>query len=175
MAKRKLDEAYMKNLLAQGLPYKPATTSKVSSSEREKALQDIEGAENKTTSNQKEVKESEPEQQIKPKVSKTKTKKSVSQTSQKPLQTTESLEATLTMEDFSRLYFEPYDSHSKMSFLADRQLLQLLRRILWDTENSKVSLSTYVNNILADHINKHRHLINEATAQMIRKPTLPEL
>lgn len=156
MAKRKIDEVYMKNLLAKGLPYKPTEESKLTESERKEALEDVE--EQTTVSTHRSN----------PKIK----KKIVAE-----LNTPQVLETSPTdekqMEVYRERFFQYRGGFSKMSFSADRELLQILRRILWDTE-SKTSLSCYVNAILEDHIIHYRALINKATEENIRKQTIPE-
>lgn len=170
MAKRKLDEAYMKQLLADGMPYKPASDSRVSDLDRQKALASIEG------SSETKKEKAEAEAVLSEEKSRKAPVKPQKRTIDKKVSEKEETEVPITtMATFRERYFTAYTTHSKMSFLADRELLQLLRRILWDTDSNDVSLSSYVNNILLEHINQHRALINKATAENIRKPTLPEL
>lgn len=162
----------MKQLLAEGLPYKPSAESGVSDLERQKALATIEGS-SETKKEKTEASTLSAVPEVKSRKASVKIQK---RTIDKKVSAKEETEVpTMTMATFRERYFTAYTTHSKMSFLADRELLQLLRRILWDTDSNDVSLSSYVNNILLEHINQHRALINEATAENIRKPTLPEL
>lgn len=180
MAKRKLDEEYMKKLLANGLPYKPEIESSVSEEERKKALIEIEGEaalekkpipkppQEPFVQEEAPIQEAEPEEAPKAEKKKYTPRKAKSKPEIKGI-----ARGAMTIEEFVDFYLQPSISKSKMSFSVDRELLQLLRRILWDTGNSHISLASYVNNILSEHITLHRDLINKATADNIRKTTLP--
>lgn len=62
----------------------------------------------------------------------------------------------------------------RVSFSMNRTTLDILRKILYDME-SRTSLSSFIENILLDHLQTYRTLINDATADKIRKPTIPNI
>ena len=78
------------------------------------------------------------------------------------------------MEEYRNRFLisRPFDKRT--SFPLNRVTLDILKDILHDT-NSRVSLSSFVENILLDHLNNYRSLINDATAKNIRKHTIPNM
>lgn len=80
----------------------------------------------------------------------------------------------VSMESYRDTFFRGRNAKAKTSFLADKEVLQVLRYILLDT-GSATSLSDYVANILAHHIMEFKELINGATGEKLRKQTIPEL
>ena len=81
---------------------------------------------------------------------------------------------TSDMEEYRKrlLVSRPFDKRT--SFPLNRVTLDILKDILHDT-NRPVSLSPFVENILLDHLNNYRSLINDATAKNIRKHTIPNM
>lgn len=78
------------------------------------------------------------------------------------------------MEEYRNRFLisRPFDKRT--SFPLNHVTLDILKDILHDT-NSRVSLSSFVENILLDHLNNYRSLINDATAKNIRKHTIPNM
>lgn len=162
MAKRKIDEEYMKTLLVEGMPYKPARKSSVSDEQRMAILDEIDG----TVSPVSEPSEVETPKPV------TRSKRTTST----PKETTpdKGYNGIVSMESYRDTFFKKRNAKAKTSFLADKEVLQVLRYILLDTESS-TSLSDYVGNILTHHISEYKELINGATDKNLRKQTIPEL
>lgn len=80
----------------------------------------------------------------------------------------------MDVEEYGRRFLmnRPYDF--RVSFSMNRTTLDILRRVLYDLE-SRTTLSSFIENILLDHLQTYRTLINEATVEKIRKPTIPNL
>ena len=78
------------------------------------------------------------------------------------------------MEEYRNRFLisRPFDKRT--SFPLNRVTLDILKDILHDT-NSRVSLSSFVENIMLDHLNNYRSLINDATPKNIRKHTIPNM
>lgn len=162
MAKRKIDENYMKTLLVEGMPYKPTQESSVSEEQRMSVLDEIEGASSSVSELPAPAIET-PKPIAKPK-----------HNAHKPKEDTFDEHSVASMEAYCDTFFRNRNAKAKTSFLADREVLQVLRYILLDTE-SATSLSDYVANILSNHILQYRELINGATTKNLRKQTIPKL
>lgn len=169
MAKRKIDENYMKTLLVEGLPYKPPVESSVSEEQRMKALDEIEGRaavpaptdspqENEATDNAAVIDGAKSTAESKPPVKKTQ----------------RADESVNSLDEYRIVFFKSREIKIRTSFVADKEILQVLRYILLDTD-SETSLSDYVGNILTHHILQFRELINSATSKNLRKQTIPKL
>ncbi|HMM16017.1 MAG TPA: DUF3408 domain-containing protein [Petrimonas sp.] len=169
MAKRKIDENYMKTLLVEGLPYKPPVESSVSEEQRMKALDEIEGRsavpappdppqEIEAMDNAAVIDVAKPTAESKPPVKKTQ----------------RADESVNSLDEYRAEFFKSREIKIRTSFVADKEILQVLRYILLDTD-SEVSLSDYVGNILTHHILQFRELINSATSKNLRKQTIPKL
>lgn len=78
------------------------------------------------------------------------------------------------MEEYRNRFLVSRPFDKRTSFPLNRVTLDILKDVLHDT-NSRVSLSSYVENILLDHLNNYRSLINDATAKNIRKHTIPNM
>ena len=78
------------------------------------------------------------------------------------------------MEEYRNRFLVSRPFDKRTSFPLNRVTLDILKDILHDT-NSRVSLSSFVENILLDHLNNYRSLINDATAKNIRKHTMPNM
>ena len=84
---------------------------------------------------------------------------------------------TLTLESWSvssdRLILNGrYPEDGRSTRFSDT--LDILRKVLHDME-SRTTLSSFIENILLDHLQTYRTLINRATADKIRKPTIPNI
>lgn len=77
------------------------------------------------------------------------------------------------MEEYRNRFLVSRPFDKRTSFPLNRVTLDILKDILHDT-NSRVSLSSFVENILLDHLNNYRSLINDATAKNIRN-TIPNM
>lgn len=78
------------------------------------------------------------------------------------------------MEEYRNRFLVSRPFDKRTSFPLNRVTLDILKDILHDT-NSRVSLSSFVENILLDHLNNYRSLINDTTAKNIRKHTIPNM
>ena len=78
------------------------------------------------------------------------------------------------MEEYRNRFLVSRPFDKRTSIPLNRVTLDILKDILHDT-NSRVSLSSFVENILLDHLNNYRSLINDATAKNIRKHTIPNM
>lgn len=190
MAKRKIDEAFMKTLLVEGMPYKPVRKSSVSDEQRMAVLDEIEGTPSPvskppkakmTKVNPNEVETSEIETRevvsLETETHRAETPKPVAQpkrATNTPMETVPDDNGIVSMESYRDTFFRGRNAKAKTSFLADKEVLQVLRYILLDT-GSATSLSDYVANILAHHIMEFKELINGATGEKLRKQTIPEL
>lgn len=174
MPKRKIDENYMKTLLVEGLPYKPPLESSVSQEQRMQALDEIEGivvASNPATPLQEENAETVTEIELVNNKTPDRENKQLEQMRNKQKESEESIRS---LDEYRAVFLKKRDVKVKTSFVADKEILQVLRYILWDTE-SDTSLSDYVGNILTHHISQFRELINNATSKNMRKQTIPKL
>ena len=210
MAKRKIDEAFMKTLLVEGMPYKPVRKSSVSDEQRMAVLDEIEGtpspvskppkakttkvnpnevetsgietrevASLETETHRTETHRTETPRAETPRAEtpRAETPKPVAQpkrATNTPMETVPDDNGIVSMESYRDTFFRGRNAKAKTSFLADKEVLQVLRYILLDT-GSATSLSDYVANILAHHIMEFKELINGATGEKLRKQTIPEL
>lgn len=169
MAKRKIDENYMKTLLVEGLPYKPPVESSVSEEQRMKALDEIEGraAVSAPPDPPQEIEEMDNAAVIDDAKPTAESKLPVKKTQRAD-------ESVNSLDEYRAAFFKSREIKIRTSFVADKEILQVLRYILLDTE-SEASLSDYVGNILTHHILQFRELINSATSKNLRKQTIPKL
>lgn len=78
------------------------------------------------------------------------------------------------IEEYKRTFLVSRPFEKRTSFPLNRTTLDILKNILHDMD-SRTSLSSFVENILLEHLHTYRQLINEATAEKIRKPTIPNI
>ena len=78
------------------------------------------------------------------------------------------------VEEYENRFFINRTYDSRISFSMNRHTIDILRKVLYDME-SRATLSSFIENILLDHLQTYRSLINEATADKIRKPTIPNI
>lgn len=163
MAKRKINEDDMKNLLSEGFPYKPEQNSEVPSEMRKAILDEIEDVPVLKPDEIPETAFSEKVIPVEmPTLSKTPDIIPISDNS------------AMTIHGYRELFLKKGDLKLKGTFITDRETLRILRHILMDMESS-TSLGMYINNILLDHILRYRELINNATSKKLRKQTIPSL
>lgn len=163
MAKRKINEDDMKNLLSEGFPYKPEQSSEVPSELRKAVLDEIEdvpvmkSAEKLGMTLSNEISPDE------------------IQVRSKTFDIVPVANGTgITIHAYREHFLKKGELKLKGTFITDRETLQILRHILLDMESS-TSLGMYINNILLDHILSYRELINSATSKKLRKQTIPTL
>lgn len=77
----------------------------------------------------------------------------------------------MTIEDYRSLYFQPTRIREKTAFTMNVETLDMLRSVLQDLRE-RVSMASYLDNILREHLKSHRELLNQATAKQRRKTTI---
>lgn len=80
-------------------------------------------------------------------------------------------EASMTIEDYRSLYFQPIRIREKTAFTMNVETLEILRSVLQDLRE-RVSMASYLDNIVREHFRTHRELLNQATAKQRRKTTI---
>jgi hypothetical protein len=170
MAKRQLDESFMKDVISGGLPYKP---------ERKRAKADVKvtevfdpdtfGEESETT--------------VTPQINASVQSKSMTDVPSAEeavlLEESESAKRVESPKD-KRMTFEEYEerfltnvrTHMKASFMIDRNLIMMIKKVIYETDSS-VSAASYIHNILVFHFEEFRDIINKTTNK-IKKPTIPQ-
>lgn len=78
----------------------------------------------------------------------------------------------LTIEDYRSRYLKPTRIKEKTAFTVNVETLEILRNVLQDLRE-RVSMGSYIENILREHLRSHRELLNQATAKQRRKTTIP--
>lgn len=64
-------------------------------------------------------------------------------------------------EGYQMLFLTHRESNKKSGFTISTEVLDMLRHSLWDTK-SKTTLTSYIENILLDHLRTYKGLINDA-------------
>lgn len=150
MAKRKIDENLMKEMVSKGFNRRPLTpTHKATSSED--PLDSLPLTSNEVP-NREEKSETEKE---------------------RPLPTNEQ-ESEMDMERYSSLFLQPIKFTDRSNFSIHRKTLNHLRAVLEDTGRT-TTLTGLIENILNHHLYEYKELINKSTAKNIRKQTLTNL
>lgn len=80
-------------------------------------------------------------------------------------------DAPMTIEDYRSLYFQPTRIREKTAFTMSVETLEILRSVLQDLRE-RVSMASYLDNIVREHFRTHRELLNQATAKQRRKTTI---
>lgn len=80
----------------------------------------------------------------------------------------------ISADEYEKRFFVNRTYDFRVSFSLNRATLDILRQILKDMD-SRATLSSFVENILLDHLHTYRSLINDATADKPRKPTIPNI
>lgn len=80
-------------------------------------------------------------------------------------------ETPMTIEDYRSLYFQPIRIREKTAFTMNVETLEILRSVLQDLRE-RVSMASYLDNIVREHFRTHRELLNQATAKQRRKTTI---
>ena len=78
---------------------------------------------------------------------------------------------TLSWEDYRTRYFHAVRIREKTAFTMNVETLQVLRNVLQDL-GERVSMASYIDNILREHLREHKELLNNATARQRRKTTI---
>ena len=74
----------------------------------------------------------------------------------------------LSLDDYRTRYFHAVRIREKTAFTMDVETLQVLRNVLQDL-GERVSMASYIDNILREHLREHKELLNNATAKQRRK------
>ena len=78
---------------------------------------------------------------------------------------------TLSLDDYRTRYFHAVRIREKTAFTMNVETLQVLRNVLQDL-GERVSMASYIDNILREHLREHKELLNNATARQRRKITV---
>ena len=76
-----------------------------------------------------------------------------------------------SIEDYRNRFLHSSRFPRKTAFAINVETLQMLRNILHDL-NQRVSMASYIENILREHLREHQELINGAADKQRRKTTL---
>lgn len=76
-----------------------------------------------------------------------------------------------SLDDYRSLYLQPLRIREKTAFTMNVETLQVLRNVLQDL-GERVSMASYIDNILREHLKTHKELLNNATAKQRRKTTI---
>lgn len=74
-------------------------------------------------------------------------------------------------EDYRNRFLHTSRFPRKTAFTMNVETLQLLRNILHDL-NQRVSMTSYIENILREHLREHQNLINDAADKQRSKTTI---
>ena len=77
----------------------------------------------------------------------------------------------LSLDDYRTRYFHAVRIREKTAFTMNVETLQVLRNVLQDL-GERVSMASYIDNILREHLREHKDLLNNATARQRRKTTV---
>ncbi len=77
----------------------------------------------------------------------------------------------LSLDDYRTRYFHAVRIREKTAFTMNVETLQVLKNVLQDL-GERVSMASYIDNILREHLREHKELLNNATARQRRKITV---
>lgn len=77
----------------------------------------------------------------------------------------------LSMDDYRTRYLISVRIREKTAFTMNVETLQILRNVLQDL-GERVSMASYIDNILREHLRRHKDLINNATSRQRRRNTI---
>ena len=77
----------------------------------------------------------------------------------------------LSLDDYRTRYFHAVRIREKTAFTMNVETLQVLRNVLQDL-GERISMASYIDNILREHFREHKELLNNATARQRRKTTI---
>ncbi|MBW4760460.1 DUF3408 domain-containing protein [Prevotella denticola] len=77
----------------------------------------------------------------------------------------------LSLDDYRTRYFHAVRIREKTAFTMNVETLQVLRNVLQDL-GERVSMASYIDNILREHLRENKELLNNATARQRRKTTI---
>ena len=76
-----------------------------------------------------------------------------------------------SLDDYLTRYFHAVRIREKTAFTMNVETLQVLRNVLQDLDE-RVSMASYIDNILREHLREHKELLNNAAARQRRKTTV---
>lgn len=79
---------------------------------------------------------------------------------------------SMDLELYLTTFLHPCIIENRASFSLNRDTLDLLRHILHDLR-SKTTLSAYIENILKEHISRHKEIISKGIEKNRRKSLIP--
>ena len=74
----------------------------------------------------------------------------------------------ISLEDYRTRYLQSVHLRERTNFTMSVDTLQVLRNVLQDL-GERVSMASYIDNILREHLKEHKELLNNATAKHRRK------
>lgn len=74
----------------------------------------------------------------------------------------------ISLEDYRTRYLQSVRLRERTNFTMSVDTLQVLRNVLQDL-GERVSMASYIDNILREHLKTHKELLNNATAKQRRK------
>ena len=74
----------------------------------------------------------------------------------------------ISLDDYRTRYLQSVRLRERTNFTMSVDTLQVLRNILQDL-GERVSMASYIDNILREHLREHKELLNNATAKHRRK------
>lgn len=84
----------------------------------------------------------------------------------------DAINSGLSFEEYEARFFVPSrDARGKVGFTIHWEVLQTLRDVLNDVR-SRATLTSYIENIIIDHLREHRAMLNKVSAQNKRCPTI---
>ncbi|MDY3943112.1 MAG: DUF3408 domain-containing protein [Alloprevotella sp.] len=97
----------------------------------------------------------------------------VPQEPQKPMKRKHDANSSgLSFEEYEARFFVPSrDARGKVGFTIHWEVLQTLRDVLNDVR-SRATLTSYIENIILEHLREHQAMLNKTAAQYKRNPTI---
>ncbi|MBR8721254.1 hypothetical protein IX307_002479 [Bacteroides pyogenes] len=74
----------------------------------------------------------------------------------------------ISLDDYRTRYLQSVRLRERTNFTMSVDTLQILRNVLQDL-GERVSMASYIDNILREHLKEHKELLNNATAKHRRK------
>lgn len=84
----------------------------------------------------------------------------------------ETVSLTVEFETYQKTFLNPLMIENRVSFSLNRDTLDLFRHILHDLR-SKTTLSAYIENILREHLARHKETLGKAIEKNRRKTIIP--
>lgn len=95
------------------------------------------------------------------------------QKTQKPKEKTQEIVSQIVdFETYTETFLNPCIIENRVSFSLNRETLDVFRHILHDLR-SKTTLSAYIENVLREHLSRHKDTIGKGIEKNRRKPIIP--